>query len=226
VGCSAISGRDGGNFPYFRRFFHLSEAFPHLHLLFTVSAPLLRLAPSSIRPYSQPMPSQHISCRQSRLRSSSPAVRPRAFEALPPGTRAPSRQTRFDCGFSENSTAFSLVFSLTCHQQSQKRRYSRRQHNILCFILDTPYRARYFHDCVTHNVGSKSTRQLRSLTPSNVPADGPQGSPAATEAEADLFAASGTEGTQGPRQHRPVRAVPGCSRTVKRRDQAAGSRAI
>ena len=190
---SSFSGRDGGNFPHFQRFFHVSEAFPHLHPLFTVYAPLLRLAPSFLRPYSQPMPSQHNTCRQTRPRSSSRAARLRGVATLPRGVRSPSRQTRFDCAISENSTAFPLVFAVTCRQQSQKRRYSRRQHNILCFILDTPYRARYFHDCVTRNVGPKVPGNSGSLSPQMFPRTGRRAPPQQTEAEANLFA-SGTEG--------------------------------
>jgi hypothetical protein len=131
----------------------------------TLSAPLLRLAPSSIPPYSHPMPSRQNSCHQSRHRSSSPAARLRGVEALPSGTCAASRKTRFDCAFSENSTAISLVFYITCHQQSQKWRYSQRQHNILCFILDTPYRARYFHHCVTQTSSAQVPSNSGSLSP-------------------------------------------------------------
>jgi hypothetical protein len=35
--------------------FHISAAFPHLHPHSTVSAPLLRLAPASVQPYSRLM---------------------------------------------------------------------------------------------------------------------------------------------------------------------------
>ena len=36
-----------------------------------------------------------------------------------------------------------------------KQEYLHRQHNMLCFILDTPHRGRYFHDCVTERVKRK-----------------------------------------------------------------------
>jgi hypothetical protein len=37
----------------------------------------------------------------------------------------------------------------------------RRQHNMLCFILDTPHRGRYFHDCVIQSFRVESNQQVR-----------------------------------------------------------------
>jgi hypothetical protein len=44
---------------------------------------------------------------------------------------------------------FNGRFSLDPFVTLLKQEYLRCQHNILCFILDTPHRGRYFHDCVT-----------------------------------------------------------------------------
>ena len=57
------------------------------------------------------------------------------------------RQTRFRRGFRKNSTRITGRFSLAPFVTLQKQEYLRRQYNILCFILDTPHRGRYFHDC-------------------------------------------------------------------------------
>ena len=59
------------------------------------------------------------------------------------------RQTRFGRGFRKNSTSIPGRFSLDPFVTLLKQEYLRCQHNILCFILDTPHRGRYFHDCVT-----------------------------------------------------------------------------
>ena len=57
-GMAAISLISSG-FSTFQRLFHFSGPFPHLHPASTLSAPLLRLAPLFLAPYSQPMPSPH-----------------------------------------------------------------------------------------------------------------------------------------------------------------------
>jgi hypothetical protein len=58
-------------------------------------------------------------------------------------------QTRFRRGLRKNSTRIPGRFSLDPFVTLLKQEYLRCQHNILCFILDTPHRGRYFHDCVT-----------------------------------------------------------------------------
>ena len=68
----------------------------------------------------------------------------------------------------EKSTGVSGHFWMPWFVTRQKQEYLHRQHNMLCFILDTPHRGRYFHDCVTRS-RTKVTKQVRSANPSNVP---------------------------------------------------------
>jgi len=39
------------------------------------------------------------------------------------------------------------------------------QHNILCFILDTPHWGRYFHDCISVTVESRVQRKSGRQSP-------------------------------------------------------------
>ena len=50
---------------------------------------------------------------------------------------------------------FPLFFSILSINIPRNREYLLRQHNILCFILDTPHWERYFHDCDSVAVESK-----------------------------------------------------------------------
>lgn len=143
-------------FPVYQRLFHLKEAFPlsrgfstfapRVHTFCTTSAPCpgFRRVLLLTHALAAELPAAHS--------ISGSARRPPGAGVLMPGLPTPSRQlrqTRSQRAVSENSTAISLVFPLTCRQHSRKWEYSQRQHNILCFILDTPHWGRYFHDCTT-----------------------------------------------------------------------------
>jgi hypothetical protein len=75
------------------------------------------------------------------------------------------RQTRFRRGFRKNSTRITGRFSLDPFVTLLKQEYLRCQHNILCFILDTPHRGRYFHDCVTLSVETKVPSKRIEIAP-------------------------------------------------------------
>src|SRR5208283_1359750 len=75
-------------FSTFQSLFHFPGPFPHLHPASTLSAPLLRLAPPSIAPYSQPMPSPQ------RFRPPIPSPRQHVSRPARSLDAAPSHPTR------------------------------------------------------------------------------------------------------------------------------------
>jgi hypothetical protein len=146
--------RDCGGFPISQPFFHFKEAFP-LPGGFSTFAPRVHTFCTT----SAPCPGfRRVLLSTHAFAAEPPAANPETAAAWPPpaaGVLMPGlptnlrqlRKTRSQRAVSENSTAISLVFPLTCRQHSPKWEYSQRQHNILCFILDTPHWGRYFHDC-------------------------------------------------------------------------------
>src|ERR1035437_7112196 len=83
------------------------------------------------------------------------------------GGRAALRtaKTRFNCDFGKNSTRVFGGFFARPFVSLLKHEYLPRQHNMLCFILDTPHRGRYFHDCVLSalkpSTGQKDRNRLQ-----------------------------------------------------------------
>jgi len=71
------------------------------------------------------------------------------------------------------------------------------QHNILCFILDTPHWGRYFHDCISGTIVSNSNQATPVPYPLNRSRSRAAGLPAGTEAEADPFARTRNHRTTG-----------------------------
>jgi hypothetical protein len=64
-------------------------------------------------------------------------------------TSKPRRNPTNFAPFRENPQQKPPFFAPPGHLPPVKYGYSHSQHNMLCFILDTPYRGRYFHDCTT-----------------------------------------------------------------------------
>jgi hypothetical protein len=62
-------------------------------------------------------------------------------------------------GSAENSTAIYWGFENGWFVTHEKQEYLHRQHNMLCFILDTPHRGRYFHHCVTERFAPESNQK-------------------------------------------------------------------
>ena len=106
----------------------------------TGDAPLLRLAGRSIEAYLQ------LRCQN---RNRGIPVRIWTIEGGAGSGLGQGSPTRFRRGLRKNSTRIPGRFSLDPFVTLLKQEYLRCQHNILCFILDTPHRGRYFHDCVT-----------------------------------------------------------------------------
>ena len=121
--------------------------------------------------------------------------------------RSNSAQTRIDRDFPGKSTTVSWRFCFSRSVTRQKQRYLQRQHNMLCFILDTPHRGRYFHDCVTivrnESAGSSGLHRLKSTSAEPNSSETPRGPdrPLNTQHEVDCF--------EDGLQLQPKRAVPG-----------------